>query len=70
MIDFAIGIVTAVGSAAAFGSFGVPIKCKQILDAKVTWWFSYIKSTHLSHCIWVLKDYCDNSGGPFSIPVL
>ncbi|KAK9908921.1 hypothetical protein WJX75_004710 [Coccomyxa subellipsoidea] len=35
MIDFAIGIVTAVGSAAAFGSFGVPIKCKQILDAKV-----------------------------------
>lgn len=35
MIDLAIGVATAVGSAAAYGSFGVPIKCKRILDAKV-----------------------------------
>lgn len=31
----AIGSLAAVGSALAFGSFAVPIKCKQILDAKV-----------------------------------
>lgn len=35
MIDLAIGLATAIGSAAAFGSFGVPIKCRRILDAKV-----------------------------------
>jgi hypothetical protein len=36
MLDaFAIGVLAAVGSALAFGSFAVPIKCRTILAAKV-----------------------------------
>ncbi|CAK0748964.1 hypothetical protein CVIRNUC_001874 [Coccomyxa viridis] len=35
MITFIYGILAGIGSAISFGSFGVPIKCKQIMDAKV-----------------------------------
>jgi hypothetical protein len=46
MLDFVIGLLSAIGSALAFGSFGVPIKCKRVLNAKVTTDFGGLPLAH------------------------